>query len=174
MNTANPSTVSDILGHFKQDILKRTTRIKEVYYYKSTENDTCKLSLNTNEQYLKISMFSYAENNTKKKEELHFHYADDILIKRYVQGQVWDNPYKVLKYPVLRNEDEHFMQLTVQDKFFPSFEDMTTLLDLLQYIQYDVKQWNKEMLDNKFRRYNERLALYRAKYKNSWKFSKNK
>ena len=154
---ANPSTATELLKSVQFENLIRSSARMGGNYYKHRLIESVKVIIRPPECKLFIIIPSHVDNGIKK-EELFLDFNEGTIAKCYRESSCLSNPYRTLTYPIVYTEEEHFMQSTIQDTFFPEFEDFVQLHNLYNILRVDAIEWNEELMVRRIKRKNENLT----------------
>lgn len=149
-----PDNCSSILKNFNFSDFNRTIRQKGIYYYRHKVYKQLRISVNSKKG---IILFIRELKEYKRSDIVIYSLKDNKVSISYKQGYF----SKFFEYDFSTDEDEIFMQSTVQDKFYPTYEDFVKIKRLFLSFKQDIIVWTSELE----RKAKERRSLSYDKYK---------
>lgn len=160
-----PDTVYEVIKNIDFNSMERTKRSKGIYYYRDKVYNNRKVVINISHHTI---TFKRELPNATRLDELIYNYSSETLQKNFWQ---WSYKAKIQSsstYGFYLNEEQHFMQSTVEDKFFPTHHDYVMIDELKTIFLKDVAEWITSSSENNKKRKQERMDAW-DKVKANWK-----
>lgn len=143
-----PRTTSEILDFINMYTIQRTCRQLGKYFYKQVcDNIVVLMHYDTTIPSLNVSVYE-AIQDRNFVDSLVVNLKEKTLVKQFrISGTRTDWSYR--QYPIIVDEDEHFQQMLLLDKYYPSHEEFVKLLDFSEAVLYDLKKWSAELAEKK-------------------------
>ncbi|AZU98331.1 hypothetical protein BZF66_05115 [Salmonella enterica] len=159
-----PSTAKTLLRNISFKKMKRTTRQKGRYYYRGKLYDCLRVIIDVNEHTIKFARelkVGYGMRN----ESLTYDYKNGTVLKYFHEPSAYDADYNKVQYPFIDDEAMHFMESTMQDKYFPTVEDFAKIKELKEHFYEDAKAWENELYQKEQERRKKSWNEWQAKLK---------
>ncbi|QOE32626.1 hypothetical protein CPT_Muenster_454 [Klebsiella phage Muenster] len=140
-----PDECSNILKNFNFSDFNRTVRQNGIYYYKHKVYNSLRISVNARKG---IILFKREIRGQKRTDCVTYSLKDNKVSILYKQGF----SSKLFEYDFSTDEDEIFMQSTVQDKFYPKYADFIKIKRLFVSFKQDIIEWSNELEKNALKR----------------------
>lgn len=140
-----PQTCTEILRLFlSHDDFTRTVRQKGIYYYRHNKYPRVRILMDQKNKTLTLRR-EYSTEYGARKESIIYNYKTKEISKLYSEPMIHNSEYRCRKYTLLYEEDKHFQQSLLDDKYYPTFEDMMVINNL--YLRYfeDSYNWSHEL-----------------------------
>lgn len=140
-----PETCTSILRVFlNKDEFIRTVRNSGNYYYKHIKYPRIRIVLDQKNKAITFRR-EYSTQYGTRKESIILNYKTKEICKLYTEPTLFHGDPRCRKYMLVINEDQHFQQSLIEDKYYPTFEDMNVINDLYLYFLNDTYIWSNEL-----------------------------
>lgn len=138
-----PSTAKALLRNITPESMKRTNNNQGNFYYRGIVYDSLRVILDTNNKIISFQRDLRVSGGTRR-ESLRYNFEEMTLCKTFKEPEFIPGVEREHMYPFALDEEFHFMENTIQDKFFPLHEDYVKMETLKDYFIEDVYKWIKE------------------------------
>jgi|AGFT01.1.fsa_nt_gi hypothetical protein len=138
-----PSTAKALLRNITPNSMKRTTNNQGNYFYRGIMYESLRVIVDTNNKIITFQRDLKISNGTRR-EGLRYNFEEMTLCKMFKEPEFIPGVEREKMYPFAIDEGFHFMESTIQDKFFPLHEDYVKMEALKDYFIEDVYKWIKE------------------------------
>lgn len=129
-----PQTCTEILRLFLYHYdFSRTVRQKGIYYYRHNNYPRVRILMDQKNKTLTLRR-EYSTDYGTRRESIIYNYKTKEIAKLYSEPMINSAENRCRKYTLLYEEDKHFQQSLLEDKYYPSFEDMKVIDNL--YLRY--------------------------------------
>lgn len=164
-----PDSAGEILKNFNFTNFNRTIRQTGTYYYRHNLYDSLRIKFNSTNKLLTLERVLKCSPG-KRTEQLIYNFDTHKLTKTYTQYEVFHNPHRVCVYDFMYNPEEQFQRSTIEDQYFPSFEDFKKILSIKELCVQDSLKWDADLeLKSAMRRKESRERFKELKLKYTWR-----
>lgn len=157
-----PSTSKTLLRNISLKKMKRTTRQRGLYYYRGKQYDCLRVILDVKEKTIKF-IRELKVGYGIRDESLTYDYKNGTVLKCFHEPSAYNADYRKVQYPFIDDEAMHFMESTMQDKYFPTVEDFAKIKELKEHFYEDARAWEKELYLKKQERQKKSWNDWQAK-----------
>lgn len=137
-----PDSTEEILKNFNFNDFNRTTRQNGTYYYRHKMYDSLRIKFTKTYLMLERTLTHSPGNRT---EQLIYHYDKHKLTKTYTQYEIYNNPHRSYVYDFMYSAEEQFQRSTIENQYFPTFQDFEKILSIKELCVLDSFEWNAEL-----------------------------
>lgn len=141
--TGIPSSVKTLLRNIKLKSMKRTTNQNGIFYYRGKIYDGLRVILDTKKNIITFKRELQTSTGIRT-EELIYDFNNQTLTKTFREPGSHLSAMGCIEFPFVNNEETHFMQSTIQYKYFPSYDEFVNMRELKDGFIEDVYSWITE------------------------------
>jgi hypothetical protein len=157
-----PDTASELLKNISFETMSRTTNSSGIYYYRDPIYDSLRIIFNTKAKSITFKR-ELSITGGKRHEALIYDFDNMTLTKTFKEPSFHLDSIKFMEYPFCSEEEQHFMESTIQDNYFPSYQDFVKMETLKTQFMKDVYSWISEIRQKKQERRRAQLDRFHQK-----------